>query len=119
MKKKVILIALFTGLALGSSVLQAFDANAQVKNNKTKIEIINDDGWEYYTSVQLFHKHRDYVGFYSYSLGKYEVQRRTTCGEKEFRVIFDKTPYIVRSSGYEDFPYCFNVPGYGTFYFVM
>ena len=119
MRKVVFVIALFAGLALASIGLKASDANEHLKASKT--EITNDDGWDYYTTVALYHRIKDDKSTYldRYNYVKYTVERRSTCGEKEFRVIFDKTPYIVRSSGYDEYPYCFDVPGYGTFYFRM
>lgn len=117
MKKVFMAIAVLTGLVASGMVFSSFTISNKTEATPSVIEIL-DDGWEYYTSVGLMTLSRN-GEFNPYNLTQYEVQRRAWCGEKEYRIIFNKTPYIVRRSGNEDYPFCFDVRGYGTFYFRM
>ena len=116
-------MAVLTGMVAGGMVFSSFTAPKQEVKSETSAVVLNDDGWEDWTVVTAIIYDKDRNGEWArrpYVPGQknLKVQRRTWCGEPEYRIAYDGTWYHVSKSPTSDYSYCFYYE-YSAFCFDM
>lgn len=111
MKKLLISATLIIGMVAGAMVLSSFTRT----NGTPKMDVNSstDDGWEDWTSVTAYcYKQNDNGEWIKTTDTRpnSKVQRRMSCGEREYRIKLymtgDPTWSPVTKSPTDDFPYC-------------
>ena len=104
-------MVVLTGMLAGAMVFSSFAAPKQELKCESSETIMNDDGWEDWTTVSA----HSYVRCYNrdgwcrgqLDYDKVQIQRRAWCGNVQYRALLNGTPYSVTKSPTEDYPYCF------------
>ena len=105
-------MSLIIVMVTGALVFSSLTTPHENADSETKDSIIDDDGWEDWTVVTAY-KYKKENGYWVYkndSRPNSKVQRRMSCGERQYRIKLymtgegEWTP--VTKSPTDDYPYC-------------
>ena len=103
--KKSIFISLVIGVLICAA--STINASSTATSASTTITSNSDDGWEYYSKVRVYGYNASTKKSTQDAMDACEVQRRMSCGEREYRIKIGSDWYPVnKNCPIEGFQYC-------------